>query len=100
MNLIALTVMLSVTVPANGQLVLVDGGQPKCSIVIPDGAGQTVTAAAGELAVYIERECRGRPWRLSPKARAVPPLERGLTWGRPRRLSLDCPMDLSATKSG
>ena len=48
--------MVLAVVPAAGpEMVLVDEGEPRCCVVIPDDASQTVRRAAEELAGYVER---------------------------------------------
>jgi len=55
MNALAIHLVLAIVPTAGPEMVLVDEGEPRCCVVIPDDASETVCRAAEELAGYVER---------------------------------------------
>jgi len=55
MNIVILTLALAPSLTASQQVVLVDKGNSRCTIITPDDAGPTVDRATKELAKYLGR---------------------------------------------
>ena len=55
MNMLVLTTVVTVISAAGPEMMLVEEGRPRCSVVIPDDASDTVRRAAEELAAYVKR---------------------------------------------
>ncbi|HUT88144.1 MAG TPA: DUF4838 domain-containing protein [Thermoguttaceae bacterium] len=55
MNALALHLVVAIVPAAGPEMVLVAEGEPRCCVVIPDDASETVRRAAEELAAYVER---------------------------------------------